>query len=440
MRFLRRTTAAVFLIAVLCGCQSLPYADDRAIPSPVVVADGSAERAALNAAVYDAAIALVTRRFYRRDFGGVDWPSRAAGLREAAVGEPGETGFYRALNTTLALLDDPHTNAVAPSVNQRRQQARLAEGPQFGMTLVRSGERFIVTRLRPDGPAAEAGVRPGWRVETVDGAAFDASRTYIDGPGMWRFTDADDVVHDLTLVARPMPRAMPRIFRRPDGVLFIQFDEFDRASREAVLDRLETELADPPAAIVIDLRDNGGGLDSEVGRLLSPFFEAGLEYGVAEFGWLPDRRLRTRAATVRFRGPMAVLTSRQSASGAELFAAFVQEQGRGPIVGGATAGAVVGSRHFALPDGGRLSVGVVAFRTGAGTVLERVGVTPDVLVEPSERDLRSGEDPVLERAVEALKRPQAGITRTLEAASRARSRASSVVAPRAVATPMRRRS
>lgn len=398
-----RAAALVFLLlGVLCGCQSLPYADDGAIPTPVVVADGSTERAALNARVYDAVVALVTRRFYRRDFGGLDWPARAATLRDEAVAQSDERDFYRALNTTLALLDDRHTNAVAPSINRRRQQGRLTESPQFGLTLTRSGARFVITRLRPDGPAAEAGVQLGWQVEAVDGQPFDVSRTYVEGPGVWRFTDAGDAVHEVTLAARPMPRAPPLVHRRTDGVLVVQFDEFDRVTRETVLDRLRTELAVAPTGVVIDLRYNTGGLGSEVGRLLSPFFGDRLDYGVVEFGWLPDRRLSTRPGPVRFDGPLAVLTSSQSASGAELFAAFVQEQRRGPIVGGKTAGAVVGSRFYDLPDGGRLGVGVVAFRTGAGTVLEGFGVTPDVVVEPSEADLRAGLDPMLTGAVEVL--------------------------------------
>lgn len=398
----RALALVILFLAALCGCQSLPYADDGAIPATVRVADGSAERAALNAEVYDAAIGLVTRRFYRRDFGGLDWPARAAALRDEAIVQPDERGFYRALNTTLALLNDRHTTAVAPSINLRRQQVRLTESPQFGLTLTRSGERFVVTRLRPDGPAAEAGVQLGWRVETVDGQPLEADRTYVDAPGVWRFTDAADAIHEVTLAARPMPRAPPLVDRRSDGVVVVQFDEFDRATREAVLDRLKAELADAPAAVVIDLRYNIGGIDSEVGRLLSPFFGERLEYGVAEFGWLPDRHLSTRPGALRFDGPLAVLTSGQSASAAELFAAFVQEQRRGPVVGSKTAGAVVGSRFFALPDGGRLGVGIVAFRTGAGAVLEQVGVTPDVVVEPTEADLRAGRDPVLTRAVETL--------------------------------------
>lgn len=87
----RRLGAVAAAAVLLAGCQSfLPYANDARVPTPVVVADGSAERAALNSRVYDSAVNWVGQRFYKRDFGGVDWRAETAARREAAVAQPTE--------------------------------------------------------------------------------------------------------------------------------------------------------------------------------------------------------------------------------------------------------------------------------------------------------------------------------------------------------------
>ena len=63
---------------------------------------------------------------------------------------------------------------------------------------------------------------------------------------------------------------------------------------------------------------------------------------------------------------------------------------------------MVGSLLYDLPDGGSLSVGVVGYRTGAGNLLEQVGVVPDIPVTASLAELRAGRDPALEAAVRAI--------------------------------------
>ena len=80
----------------LTACQStLPYVrGDEPTPAPVVVADHSAERRALNEQVYDAATDWVGQLFYRPDFNGADWPTVAAQRREAVVAQPDEFAFY----------------------------------------------------------------------------------------------------------------------------------------------------------------------------------------------------------------------------------------------------------------------------------------------------------------------------------------------------------
>ena len=144
---------------------------------------------------------------------------------------------------------------------------------------------------------------------------------------------------------------------------------------------------------------------TEVGRLLSPFFAERRQFGTTEFRIFPDRHHWTRSGDLTFNGPVAVLTSPGSASGAEVYAAAIQEARRGLIVGRPTAGAVVGSLAYALPDGGRLSVGMVSFKTGGGALLEHLGVTPDIPARAAVADLRAGRDTALEVAVSALLQP-----------------------------------
>lgn len=397
-----RCAAVIIALAAAAGCQSLPYSEADRLPTVVSVVDGSADRAALNARVYDAVVDKVAASFYRKDYGGIDWIGQAGSRRAAVVAQPDEIGFYRALNETLALLDDSHTSAVRPATNLRRTTARIQAVPGLGFTMTRLDDSWIVTRVRQSGPAALGGVEVGWRVDAVDGQPFDPDAGYGRATIQIRFSDVADGVHEVALTPTLLDRELGRVDRRPDGVLVIAFREFDRATRDWLGETLRTELNIPPRAVVIDLRGNIGGIDRDVGLMLSPFFSEPRLIGIKDFRWLPDRHLWTRRQALRFDGPLAVLTSPDSASGAEIFAAAVQEAGRGKIIGRTTAGSVVGSLHYDLPDGGSLSVGVVGFRTGAGNVLEKVGVVPDIPVTASLAELRAGRDPALEAAVRAI--------------------------------------
>lgn len=400
--------AGLLALALLVGaCQALPYANDDRLPIVVPVPDRSPERMALNAAVWDAAIPLVARQFYLKDYGGIDWPTEASARRDAAVAQPTEVEFYAALNETLALLGDNHTFARSPAINLRRAQDRLGQGLSFGMAVTQAEGKLIVSDVDADSPAGVAGVKPGWILVSVDGQPVDLRQTYSGQPRLIRFLDNDDQPREVELTAVVRPRVPVTVRRTADGVLILWLAAFDREARERFLDTFAKELADPPRGVVVDLRDNPGGDIHEVGRVLSPFLPDRTLYAVVEARSLVGHNRSTRRRDLSYDGPLAVLTSRASASGSEMFAAAIREAGRGLIVGKRTAGAVVGSRHHALPDGGRLSIGFTGVRTGAGVVLEKVGVTPDVVTAPLPiemllAEIRAGGDATLEAAIAAL--------------------------------------
>lgn len=392
------------LAVVLGACSSLPNANERRIPDVVAVADASPERLALNAQVYDLVVGEVADRHYQRDERTPRWLQQAAGKRAEVIASVDEARFYTGLNEVLSDLGDKHTNATRPRSNRLIRQRRLGEGLDFGFSLagVGGGSGYVVDRVRSDGPAAQAGVKPGWRVDMVDGLPFSTTGSYIDGVHLWSFTDAGYHAHSASFAAAPLPRELGYLDRTPEGVVVITFNLFDAATREWVQARLAELQAAPPFGIVIDLRGNGGGDAAELRRILSPFFAVPTPYGIYDSGAIFGGVRKTGGWRMPWTGPLAVLISGRTASAAELFAAAIQENHRGPVVGSKSAGAVVASRHFDLPDGGMLSVGVRAFRTASGATLEHVGVTPDIVTAPTMEDLRANRDVTLDAAVKAL--------------------------------------
>ncbi len=140
-------------------------------------------------------------------------------------------------------------------------------------------------------------------------------------------------------------------------------------------------------ALVIDLRDNGGGETQSMADLASTLLPAGLSLGrfTDRTGavWLePYTRaalLSTADSFERFGRPVVLLTGARTASAAEVFAAALRETNRASVIGEATCGCVLGiRRRHRLPDGGVLDVSEMDYHTAAGTRLEGAGLRPDV--------------------------------------------------------------
>jgi carboxyl-terminal processing protease len=159
-------------------------------------------------------------------------------------------------------------------------------------------------------------------------------------------------------------------------------------------------------ALVLDLRDNGGGAETTLLRLLSHFFNQDVK--------MADIKTRKESKPIiakthgkdSFNGKVIVLIDSNSGSAAEVFARIMQLEKRGTVVGDRSAGAVMRS----ISRGYELGVNTVVFYGASitnadvvmsdGQSLEHVGVVPDELLLPSADDMASGKDPVLARALE----------------------------------------
>jgi carboxyl-terminal processing protease len=100
--------------------------------------------------------------------------------------------------------------------------------------------------------------------------------------------------------------------------------------------------------------------------------------------------------------PMITLVDGGTASMGEILSSALQEAGVARVVGTTTAGSVAGARLFPLSNGGALQITVLTITSGRGTILNDVGVKPDLTVELTDDDLLHGLDAQLEAGIKSL--------------------------------------
>lgn len=389
----------IVLIICAAGCASAPteYRDPPPLAAPA--------RTAQNLRVFERTWDLVNKKYFDAKFRGIDWPAKRERYRPEAIAAPDETTLYQVLNRLCTELNQSHLTALPP---RRVHELRSEHRASVGFRWEQIDGRRVVSDVLPDSPAAAAGLEPGWLVITRDGAPVQESMGYtpkLGRPVTYGFIDARDEPRTLTL--EPQLLNFDRLEQRalPEGVLYVRFDVFSRKSLSWLSEQLKAHASAP--GVVIDLRHNSGGNLLALNVALAEFFpqpvtsgrmikRSGRETESQSLGWL----------SARYSGRVAILTDRATASAAEIFSHVLQHHKRATVVGRLTAGAVIASRHYSLPDGGRLQVPVTDYVSLDGRRLEGRGVTPDLAIPPHTReDLRFSRDPDLEAAIRTMREP-----------------------------------
>ena len=277
----------------------------------------------------------------------------------------------------------------------RQRQANVRAGVAPGWVVVRDGIDVSADRVLYTGEFLEIGPDASREIETTG---------ELHLPGLT--SDVEDSVAANTLKLEFELEPLPAIgdfevLEITGGITYVRFDLFE--SRRLVEQTLEAIENAGPGGVILDLRRNPGGQQWNLQRIAGALLGEGVDLG------------RTRTATsnatmytMRFadpyEGPLVLLVGPYSASAAEILSAAVQDHRRGKLIGRTTNGAVVPGQWFDLPDGGKMMIPISDFVRSNGNRIERVGVQPDIWVLPTLEDVRTGRDPVLERAVQELSR------------------------------------
>ena len=318
-----------------------------------------------------------------------------------------------AIRGLLASLDDPHASYLTAEQHAREQEGYRGffEGIGARVTLTDAG--LTVIAPIPGAPAEEAGIRPGDIILAVDGERIDhltliEAVNLIRGPGGTDVTllvrHADSVENVSITVTRGRIPIDSTTFRMlEDGIGHLWLYSFSDTTEKEVRDALdEFEDADG-RALILDLRNNPGGLLAAVIDVTELFLDGGpILYEIDAQGKRIDHEA-DRGGDAR-NIPLVVLVNQFSASASEIMAGAIKANERAPVVGVTTFGKGSVNITRELSDGSAIYFSIRRWYLPDGTQIEGHGVTPDVWVDSETETLPIpfDEDVALQKAKEIL--------------------------------------
>jgi carboxyl-terminal processing protease len=309
------------------------------------------------------------------------------------------TAYYRHVSPTLLArpsipsilegLADPYTEYLTPQKYAGLQE-RLSQ-PSYGVGLtVSPAEQGLIVTSSLQGPARQAGIRPGDVIVSIDGTkaaglGFDVAASMIPGeagttvsltvrrPGEPRMIEFRVVREFLTRNAVKW-RVITTSERKVGYVRLLGFSEdVDERVRQAT----SQLVAAGAEALVLDLRGNPGGLLSQAIQVSSLYLESGVVCSTE--GVNQEGRVYTAGGDpVETELPLVVLVDDGTASAAEIVAAALRDNRRAVIVGTKTYGKATVQSIFPLSNGAALRLTTATYRTPAGKSIGGRGIKPKV--------------------------------------------------------------
>lgn len=282
--------------------------------------------------------------------------------------------------------------------------ARSASGEPC--SVISGSCRLEVVSVFPITPAAEAGIVVGDVIVAVDGEALDglsaeAATALLFGPaGVSVEIEIDRETGALakTLIREDF-RFEPIEFEMITGsVAYLRLNTFSQQSAQLVGQVLQVSDVENARAMILDLRDNPGGLVLAAQAIASQFLDGELV--------MVERGRDYESPWPVIEGGLAnpsmqllVLVNRASASASEVLAAVLKEQGRATVIGEPTFGKNLVQQVYTARDGGELRITVARWETPGGLDIGITGLAPDIEIAP---DVIGGTDPILDEALRLL--------------------------------------
>ncbi len=316
-----------------------------------------------------------------------------------------EEAIYEAMfNGVTDRLDRFSRYASAEDARDNRADREGFGG--IGITIEAHPEGILITAVTPDMPAAGAGLHPGDRIVAIEGEAIAGYglrkivrmlRGPVDEPVLVRIArDGMPEPFD-TIVGRTEIVPNTVTYERLGQLAYIRISAFNELTAKRVAEavgKARTEIGPSMGGLILDLRDNPGGLLEQAVDVADLFLSDGLI--VSTRGRHPEsvQYFEAERGDIISGEPIVVLINGASASAAEIVAAALQDQDRAVLVGTNSFGKGTVQNVLMMPNEGELILTWARFHAPSGYPLDDVGVLPTVCTSG-----RDSPDSVLEHGL-----------------------------------------
>jgi carboxyl-terminal processing protease len=297
-----------------------------------------------------------------------------------------------------SLGDQGHTRYLSADTARRERESLAGRFEGIGAFVSERNGQIILNPMEGT-PAERAGVLPGDLLlkvngESVTGMSSSDVSSRVRGPKDTQVTltvlhEGEELPVDIT-VTRDEIRVPAVTWRMlPENIALIKLNQFSQPSSEEMRQALTEAQAQNAAAVVLDLRNNPGGLVNELIAIAGEFLPKDTTVLIEQDRSGTQTPYKTRETGVAQTIPVVVLVNGNSASSAEILAVALKEQGRATVIGVPTFGTATVLRPFELDDGAQVRLGTTQWLTPNGEVVRGRGIQPNEIIalEPSAQPL-----------------------------------------------------
>ncbi len=315
-------------------------------------------------------------------------------------------------------LGDEYTEYVPSSEMKEYTENINGSFVGIGVYMVKDEKagRVLIYYPIPESPAEKAGIKAGDLIISVDGKEYTAD----DFEEISKYIKGEEGTTVNIVIERDGERKSFDVVRKKintnpisknvynKNVGYIKIPSFDEGTAEAFKTKLQDLVNNEGVkSVVIDLRNNGGGLVDQATKIADYFLEKKETILITKDNE-GNKQITYSEMDPIFNMPIVILVNKNTASASEILTAALKENGKAKVVGETTYGKGVIQTLFTLSDGSGLKITTAEYYSPKENTIHKVGITPDSEVKlpdsvKSMYVLTEDQDTQLKAAIELLK-------------------------------------